>query len=343
MKIDKSTIKKILLIKLRGIGDVVLSTVVLENLRSNFPSSEIHYLTEKPSEQSIQNLDEISKVHLFSRKDIRGRLNLLRKVRAEKYDLVFDFYSNPFTAQLTFLSRARYRAGFPYKGRKYAYNLYGPEERGIHHAATLHLEFLKILGLDVKSDNLKIAVDKVSQSFSKTYFKITFEVNDFIVAISPSGGWASKKCDPVKFAEIADAVVKKYNAKILLLWGPDDEKECDQIIRLMKNDAVKAPKTNIQQMAAIISKCKMLIANDSGPMHISTAVGSPTLSLHGPTDPKLQGPYGEKHAWINKSDLHCIICNLLECPYNHECFLQLDTNEIISKVDQLIEKNKISI
>jgi len=343
MKIDNSAIKKILLIKFRGIGDVILSTVVLENLKRNFPNASIDYLTEKPSDQLLNLLDEITNVHLFSEKNLSGRLNLIRKIRKEKYDLIFDFYANPFTAQITFLSGAKYRAGFPYRGRKYAYNLFGPEERGKFHAADLHIEFLKNLGLTVTSSNLKLKIDDESDSFARQFFSASFSKNDFVIGISPSGGWKSKKCDPIKFAEIADASAQKYNAKILIVWGPGDENDTDDIIGTMKSNTIKAPVTNIIQMASLISQCKILIANDSGPMHISTAIGTPTLSLHGPTDPNLQGPYGSKNEWINKSDLHCIICNKLECPYNHECFLELDVDDVIAKVDNLIEKNNITL
>jgi len=341
MIIDKSSVNKILLIKLRGIGDVILSTVVLDNIKTNFPTASIDYLTEKPSEQLLEGLPQINKVLLFNNEDFWGRLKLVQEIRKHKYDLIFDFYSNPFTAQLTFLSGAKYRAGFPYKGRKYAYNLFGPKERGVYHAADLHLEFLKRIELKVYSNNLHCDINSESQEFAKSFFENNFHQDVFVVGISPSGGWPSKKCDPIKFAEIADEVVKQFDAKILIVWGPEDEKESDKIISLMKNKAVKAPPTNIQQMAALISNCKLLIANDSGPMHISTAVGTPTLSLHGPTNPKLQGPYGEKHEWINKSDLHCIICNKLECPYNHECFLELDTQKVIEKVNSLIKKNNL--
>lgn len=343
MTIDLSSIRKILLIKFRGIGDVILSTIVLENLKRNFPKASIDFLTEKPSEQLLDLMDEIDNVHLFSEKNLVGKLKLIFKIRKEKYDLIFDFYANPFTAQIVFLSGAKYRAGFPYRGRKYAYNLFGPEERGIVHAADLHLEFLRELGLSVTSTNLKLDLDHESNSFAQQFFNNSFLQVDFIIGISPSGGWQSKKCDPIKFAEIADAVAQKYNAKILIVWGPGDEIETDDIIRFMKTAAIKAPPTNIKQMAALISRCNILIANDSGPMHISTALGTPTLSLHGPTDPKLQGPYGSKHEWINKSDLHCIICNKLECPYNHECFLELDVDDVLLKVDRLIENNNITL
>jgi len=94
-------------------------------------------------------------------------------------------------------------------------------------------------------------------------------------------------------------------------------------------------------MGALISGCNILIANDSGPMHISAAIGTPTLSINGPTNPRLQGPYGSKHEWIRLDELECIECNLLECPRNHECFKDLPDEKIIEKVDLLIKKNNI--
>lgn len=341
MKIDKPSIKKILLIKLRGIGDVILSTVVLENIKQEFPSAQIHFLTQKPSDQLIQDLPEINKVLLFDRKDLLGRIQLIRNVRKEKYDLVIDFYTNPFTAQVTFLSGAKLRAGFPYRGRKYAYNLYGVEERGKYHAADLHLEFIKKLGIETSSNVMKCDHGNAGEKFAKDFIANNFPKEKMVAGISPSGSWTSKKVPPEIFAEIADRVKLKYDCEILIVWGPEDETECNQIINSMKTKAVKAPSTNIKEMAALCGNVDFLIANDSGPMHIATALGTPVLSIHGPTDPKLQGPYQYKHEWINKIDLHCIICNLTECPYNQECFRELPVEDIIKKVETLIQKNNL--
>ena len=85
-----------------------------------------------------------------------------------------------------------------------------------------------------------------------------------------------------------------------------------------------------------------VIANDSGPMHISVALGKPTLALHGPTNPYLQGPLGEKHEWVRNEELDCIECNLLECPRKHECFTELPVNDVLKKFESLIRKNSLS-
>lgn len=339
--IIKEEVQKILIIKLRGIGDVVLSTVVLDNLRKDFPSTQIDFLTEKPSNLFLSTLSQIDNVILFDKRNLFSRAKQIFQIRKKNYDLIFDFYSNPATSLITRFSGAKYKAGFPYGSRKSAYNIWGPEERDKFHAAQLHLEFLKKIGLsstekqlyfDSNKDDNPLLINELNQIISK---------NKLLIGISPSGGWESKKCDPEKFAGIADKLVEKYSSQILILWGPGDYDEAVKINELMVNESNLAPKTDILGMATCIKYCDILIANDSGPMHISTAVGTPVLSLHGPTDPKLQGPFGDKHEWIHKDDLDCIICNLLECPKNHECFLELDNNDILGKVELLLNKNNI--
>ena len=343
MKIDKSKIRRILCIKLRGIGDVILSTVVFDNLLKEFPDAKIDYLTEPPSKAALEKLSFLNEIILYKKSENFAGLKTIAKVFFNKYDLVLDFYSNPRTAMITYFSRAKYRAGFPYRGRTYAYNLLGPAERDKFHAAQLHLEYLKSIGIKADSSNLHFGLSEQDISFAQEFFKNNFSKKDFVVVLSPSGGWESKKCDATKFAEIADAVHKKYNAKFLILWGPDDYEDAAVIKKELKDAAILASKTTIREGAALMKLATLVIANDSGPMHNSTAVGTPTLSLHGPTNPNLQGPFGDKHASIRFEELDCIGCNLLKCPRKHECFLELSTAKVIEKVDSLILKNNIHV
>lgn len=340
--IEKDKVKKILLIKLRGIGDVVLSTVVLDNLRAEFPNAVIHYLSDKPGTIAIENLKQIDKTIVFDRGSTLNRIKQILKIRNEKYDLVFDFFANPSTALITYFSGAAYRAGFPYKGRTYAYNLYGPPERDKYHNVELHLKFLEMLNLQNDDISMHFGLSKNDEKFAKDFFDKTFTNEKLIVGISPSGGWESKKCDPYKFAEFADAIVEKFNTDIFIVWGPGDKDEADEIAAKMKHKSIMAPNSSILEMGALISRCDILVANDSGPMHISTAVGTPTLSLHGPTNPRFLGPYGKSHEYILLESIDCIICNLLDCNKNHECFREIPTELVIEKVEKLFDKNGIT-
>ena len=342
-KLNKEKIKKILIIKLRGIGDVVLSTIVINNLRKDFPNAQIDYLVEKPSESGLLGLKEINNVLLFVRNDFWKKVALVFQIRKNKYDLILDFFTNPSTALITFLSGAEYRVGFPYRGRKYAYNLFGPEERGKYHSALLHLETLKLIGLNYSSKELDYSISLSTLHVTEKYLNNNFIESDFVVGICPTGGWASKKCDPEKFAEIANALIKKYNAKIFIIWGKSDEKDAFRIHSLLNEKSFIAPETTIQELAAMIARCKIIIANDSGPMHMATAVGTPVLGLFGPTNPYMHGPLGDKNAWIRLDELECIECNLLVCPRKHECFRDLPVEKVLDKVELLISKNNIVI
>ncbi len=338
---NKARINKILIIKLRGIGDVVLSSAAIENISQYFSNAKIDLLTEKPSAEIMKYLGYINNIHLFNRKSTLDRIKIAAKISKIKYDLVFDFFSNPSTAQITFLSRAKYRAGFPYKGRKYAYNLFGPEERGKYHAAQLHLRFLEELNIPVIQNELSIGLTEEDQTFADEYFEQNHLTGEKILGISPSGGWPSKKCEPERFADFANKIFDKFNFKGLIVWGPGDKEDALIIKNILKDKAYLAPDTTIRQMASLLKKCTAVIANDSGPMHITTAVGTPVLSLHGPTNPKLQGPFGSKHEYIRLDELECIECNLLECNRNHECFIDLPADRVLNKFEQLLKKNDL--
>lgn len=343
MEIKRKKVKKILIIKLRGIGDVILSTVVLENLKNDFPDAKIDYLTELPSLPALENITLINEILILKKDSLFSSIKLIIKIFLNRYDLVFDFFSNPRTALITFLSFAIYRAGFPYRIRNYAYNLKGPKERDKFHAAQLHLEFLKMIGLSFKKSNMFFGLNNDDREFANNFFYEKFTVNDKVIGLSPSGGWQSKKCDPIKFAEIGNAVFQKYKIKILILWGIGDHIDALEIGKLMNNQVTLAPSTDIRKLAALIEKCSAVIANDSGPMHIAAALNTPVLSLHGPTNPNLQGPFGNKHEFIRNESLDCIGCNLLECNRNHECFLDLSINDVLNKFDLLIRKNNLDL
>lgn len=332
-KIKKSDIKKILCIKPRGIGDIILSTIILDSLYSDFPSAEIHYLTEEFAKDAVSTHPLVSKVITYRKKDTL--FSIVKKVRKEKYNLIFDLWSNPRTAQITFFSGAKYRVGYSYRGRTYAYNIKADSGRGDYHSAEHNLELLKAAGIPVINKNILFRLDSESKEFAYS-FKKNIDKSEYLVGIIPSGGWDSKRCPPEKWIEIIKALNLKLDCKFLILWGPEDINEARLIKENLTQNCILAPNTNLKQLAGLISLCNLVIANDSGPMHLAAAIGVPTLGLFGPTDPHKHGPYSSKSDFVIKSDLHCIICNKLVCPFNKECFNEMNIEEIIDKSMKLL-------
>jgi len=336
MKINPSEIRKILCIKPRGIGDIVLSTIILDNLTAHFPSADIHYLVEQFAKDSVSNNPMIKKINTMQKSELV--FSVATRLIKEKYDLILDLWSNPRSAQITFLTFAKYRVGFAYRGRKYAYNILAEAGRGETHSTEHNLELLKAIEVPLISNSIYYFTGEVEKIFANNFFNKTFTTDEPVIGIIPSGGWESKRCDAVKWVDICSTLWAHFNYKFLILWGPGDENDATFIKTKLGNRCVLAPTSSVAELSALIEKCIIIIANDSGPMHISAALQVPTLGIFGPTNPKAHRPFSQNSDYIIKEDLHCIICNKLVCPYKHECMIELDENIIVKKVEDLLNE-----
>ncbi len=276
MHIKRDQLNKILIIKPRGIGDVVLSTIILDNLVSRFPSAKIDYLTEEFARPVLENNPLVNKILTMWKSEFS--LKVARRIRKEKYDMILDLWSNPRTAQITFFSGAKYRVGFAYRGRKYAYNIKASEERGKHHSAEHNLELLKAIDVPIISKKIHCYVSDLNVELGRRSLNKNFN-GKTVVGIIPSGGWPSKRCDASKWVEICKTIKNKYDVVFLILWGPGDEKDAEYINKNLPDESILAPQTDLSAMMGLIKICNIVIANDSGPMHIAAAFGIPTLGI----------------------------------------------------------------
>ena len=335
MHFKKDQINKILCIKPRGIGDIVLSTVILENLHDYFPGIQIDYLTEHFAVQALSNNPLVNKVISMNKKEFP--LFVANRIRKEKYDMILDLWSNPRSAQITFLSGVRYKIGYNYRGRRYAYNIKVNPESNNQHAAEDNLRFLSAINVPVISKVIHYYVSKEDDEWAKDYLLNSFVENTKIIAIIPSGGWPSKRCDASKWIDFGKKIKDAIHIKFIILWGPGDEQDAITINENLSPDSVLAPKTDVKRLSALINNCNLVIANDSGPMHIAAALDIPTLGIFGPTNPVAHRPYSKNSDYIIKENLHCIICNKLVCPFNHECMRDLSEDEFLLKVEKLLQ------
>lgn len=327
-------IKKILIIKPRGIGDVVLSTILLDNLTAHFINAKIDYLTEEFSKPAVENLPDVNKTLTMKRDEFPLKAAMM--IRKEKYDLLIDSWVNPRTALISFLSGIKFRVGFAYRGRKYAYNILATSARGSdHHSAEHNLELLKPLGIPVTAKRIQFRVPDIHLNKSKEFLNTFLPENKTIVGILPAGSWPSKKFDKERWVDICRIIKQKYDVIFLLLWGPGDKDDAEFINKYLPDDSVMIPETDLLLMSGFIKQCDLIIANDSGPMHIAAALGIPVLGIFGPTNPKGHGPYSPNSGYVLKEELFCIICNKLECPYNHECMKELPDERIIAEFERI--------
>ena len=126
----------------------------------------------------------------------------------------------------------------------------------------------------------------------------------------------------------------------MLLWGPGEEDDVERIRGMMHQPADIAPPTGIGELGALLASCDYTISNDSGPMHISAATGTPTLGIFGPTNPLLQGPFGARHHWVRLDGLDCLGCNLTRCDIGNICMRDLAPETVYSAFLELMERSR---
>lgn len=319
--------RRILVIKLRAIGDVLLSTIVLRNLRLAFPQAEIHVLTEPPSAVFVRRLPDVQEVLVYDRKRMSG-LDLIRAVRAGGYDTVLDLFGNPRTALLTRLSGAHTRVGYRFRGRTYAYSVLVTPRGGEVHNTEFNLDALRALGVAIQDRNLYFPLAPEDHQAADRILGADGDAP--WVALNVGGGWYTKRWPAASFARLGDALHEQEGVRMLLPWGPGEEEAVRATAAAMRTPALIPPATSLTELGALLRRMRLVITNDSGPMHIAAAVGARVLGIYGPTRPELQGPYGSGHRTIRREGLSCLGCNLTSCPIGHPCMLGLEADTVLA-------------
>jgi len=336
---------KIAIIKLRAIGDVILTTPVFHNLREQFPEAQIDFITEKAAFPLVKNdkyLDQIFIAPKGEDRKLRNDWRFLKKIRQQKYEVCIDLFGNPRSAIITFLSGAKLRVGFNFRGRKYLYHVRLPSRAAEIHEVDFNLDVLKYYNIPVQNRFPQIFLDSESIKRARVIFSELQFTDYSIVVFNPAGSWPSKKWPLKHFSELANKLHSKYNFKFLILWGPCEFDEAEKLAKSIGENAKLHPETNLIEQAALLSLCDLYIGNDTGPMHMATAVGTPTIGLLGPTNAKLQGPFGLNAKAVINPDSPCLGCDLLECPLG-DCMNDLKPEMVLEVVEDFIKDEKLNI
>jgi len=338
MSVDPADVHRILVIKLRAVGDVVLSALVLPNLRAAFPESAIDFLTETPSVDALRLQPALNRILVYDRHTMSG-LDLIRQVRRGKYDLVIDLFGNPRTALVTRLSGARRRVGYRFRGRTYAYNVVVTPRGGEVHNSQFNLDALERIGVPIVDRNLRFYYGEDDAAFVQQSLSGANLEHAKLVGVNAGGGWYTKRWHLKEFALLADRIHDRFGCTIVLTWGPGQRDEVETIARQMRSTPYIPPATTLTQLAALLARCAFVVSNDSGPMHITAAVGTPVLGIFGPTRPELQGPYGAKNLTVRNESLDCLGCNLTSCPIGNPCMQALSVDAVFSAFEKLHAMN----
>ncbi|MGA1870430.1 MAG: glycosyltransferase family 9 protein [bacterium] len=294
---------KILLIQLRQIGDVLMCTPALRALRSTFKRAEITFMVEHFSYCALMHNPNIDKFIIPSRKMSASEyIHLIARLKKERYDIIIDFFQNPKSAAITWLSRAEKRISFKCKWRNWAYTITVDPGDDDQYAAVQKLRLLRPLEIEYSDGGvLDLYVSDEDRKWADNLFNyLDFKSDDLILALSPVSRRAYKVWPGEYFAELCNYLIKKYGAKILFTWGPGEKSHINEIVSRMETKPhLNYSISTIQQLKALFEKSSLFIGNDNGPRHIAISAGIPTVGIFGITNP---------HRWTPPhSPLHTII------------------------------------
>jgi len=314
--------KKVLLIALHALGDMVLLTPTIYNLKKHFAQAEIHLLIREGQQDIFSHNPYISGILTLDKKgmalaSLKGKIgyyhSLIGKIRKEGFDLVIDAFSGSTSAILGFLSGARIRLGEDRRDRVrgYLYNIRVAIPWRIEHVMDKTLYLLNGMGVQTEHHLPELYVSSEEQVAARQVLhNLGYDSSQRLVGMFPDAGWY-KKCWPLeRFAEVSDRLYEEKRASTLFVC--EKETILNEIARLARHKPYLVyTKGGLRRLCAMISLCDVFISNDSGPMHIASALGVPTIGLFGTMPPVMYAPRGKKIQVIYKG-LPCSPCPQLE-------------------------------
>ncbi len=324
------------------IGDNLLTTPVIRSIKKNTPDAYIAFLTV-PSNYHVFTynayLDEI--MLLDKSMPVGDYTRFLLSIKKRRFEVVLDYLCNPRTAFITWFSDAKHRIGYDLRFRKYAYNVIVKRDPSPKYSVDFKYDLLKTVGIQGDGFGLDLFVPEAAHRFASEFLNSVRRNGGPVITISPVSRRAYKQWQPEKFAVLADMLISRLGASLIFLWGPGEKTYVQQIMYMMKQKPFLSPQTQtIKELAALICRADMHIGNDNGIKHIAVAMGTPTVTVHGPSDPvSWEPPNSPLNVWIKK-DVDCGKCTPSTCKYNLKCLDAIQPDEVLILAQGLYERVK---
>ena len=332
--------KRILVIKLSAIGDVILSIPSLRALRQTYPDAWIAVLVGRKSRSIIRNCPYVDDVIVFDEAPGRSRwMSFFRTagiLAKEDFDIAIDLQNNKKSHLLAYLSGARVRAGHP--NSKWSFFLNRPSSNGRMPMPPIEHQFqvLKTVGVGTFDKRLEMwptkgEIDNISRFLESQWVS----GSQALVGINPGSSlrWPTKQWPVENFAKLCDELAKR-NIRVVITGSNEDAPLAEELLVLTRNKPINAVgKTSITELAALVRRCRVFVSSDSAPMHVASSVDVPLIALFGPTDPKrhLVAPSRFQVFW---KEVHCSPCYLRSCPVGHICMKRITVQEALMITSQ---------
>jgi len=341
---EEKTPEKIIVRMPNWIGDLVMATPVLTDLRKAFPKAHITAMCRTPISDLLRedkDIDELfcfSKVSRFGRRD--DKRDIVEKLRRGGYDLGVLLTYSLSSAWWFWLGNVKRRLGYKGNGRGILLTDKIPFPKNVHeqHLVETYKMLLEPLGVPLSDTRPRIFLTDKELADAKTLLKqLGISPEQTLIGINPGAAYGTAKCWlPERFREVTEKLLKLPNIQIIYFGDQASMPLVKQICQDLPSPVINlAGLTSLRELAALIQLCQVVLTNDSGPMHLAAAVGTPLLALFGSTNDVATGPY--KTGTVIHKHVSCSPCYQRVCPTDFRCMERIGAEEVYEEIVRILK------
>jgi len=295
--------RRVLIVKLSAIGDVLHALPTAVALRQALPEAEIAWAVEGRARELLDGHPAIDRVISLPRRWLKSPgevLRVRRQLQQLDADVTIDAQGLLKSGVLSWLSGAGMRIGYaaPEAREGSAWFSTHRVSSTAAHVVDRHLELLTPLGISDDTPRFDIPRPEEARRNVDAWWK-SLALPDTPAVINPGAGWSSKLWPTERFAAVARQLGRRHGLVSLVVWGGPSEREAaEQIVSASAGEAVLAPPTTLQELAEVARRSRVFLSSDTGPLHLAVAVGTPCVGLFGPVPASRNGPYGPQHTTV---------------------------------------------
>jgi len=328
------------------VGDTILTYPTVQKLKSLFPHSHLAILVPSHLIDLWKTFPYADEIIPFQKKrgfgSIWEDLNLSQSLKERNFDLAIIFPRSFRSAFQAYLARIPIRIGYQDEGRSLflTHGIRRTEEIRRSHRVHYFQKLTDSLGQAEGSSSPRIFLREEDRKWAEQKLRdLGIQDGRPLIGMNPGATYGLAKCwYPERFGELGKRLFEKWKATVLLFGKEEERPIAKEILQHLKEGGIDLTgKTHLLQLAALLERCQLIVTNDTGTMHVATAVGAPVVALFGSTDPSTTGPWGDGHIVIRK-DVPCSPCLKRICPTDHRCMELITVDEVEEIIDKKLRE-----
>ena len=340
---DSPAVRRVLIVKLGALGDIVHAIPVAAALRRAFPAARIDWLVSAKHREILNLVPVVDRRIVINDRsgvgDGTSIWSVIRELRLSQYDVALDLQGLVKSAFFARSSGAARVIGFASHyvrerlARRFYTEVHDPGGGGMYHPDETHvvwtnLGLLESLGL--RGIEPEFPIERVESDVARDLLSQT---GGRYVLINPGAAWATKRWPPGRLGAVAGTLRDRHALRSIVLWGPNEEPLAREVVASSSGAAILSPRTSIADLVALCRDASLFISGDTGPAHIAAAVGTPIVGIYGPTRPSRNGPWAPGDVTVSR-DAVCQCHHLRRCKLETMCLSDIQVDEVLTAIDR---------